>query len=113
MTRRVDAGKQALRTCFLVAGRAIDLAGQEQPGQEGAAGAPTAPKPGDTQAAPPQTQATPTPAPAQAAAATPAAAGDGAAGAAAGDEDVAECYMCGSIIPLSAPMCPVCGAEFE
>lgn len=33
--------------------------------------------------------------------------------AAAGEDEVAECYMCGSIIPISAPMCPICGAEFE
>lgn len=36
-----------------------------------------------------------------------------AAGAEGPQEDVAECYMCGSIIPISAPMCPICGAEFE
>jgi RNA polymerase subunit RPABC4/transcription elongation factor Spt4 len=69
-------------------------------------GAPTAPAaavPAPVAAAPPQTETPAAPAPA----------GDAAAAPAAGGEDVAECYMCGAIIPLSAPMCPQCGAEFE
>ena len=28
-------------------------------------------------------------------------------------EEKAECYRCGAIVPLSASMCPECGAEFE
>ena len=30
-----------------------------------------------------------------------------------GEEEKAECYRCGAIVPLSASMCPECGAEFE
>jgi RNA polymerase subunit RPABC4/transcription elongation factor Spt4 len=29
------------------------------------------------------------------------------------EEEKAECYRCGAIVPLSASMCPECGAEFE
>ena len=29
------------------------------------------------------------------------------------EEERAECYRCGAIVPLSASMCPECGAEFE
>ena len=35
------------------------------------------------------------------------------ASAADEDEEKAECYRCGAIVPLSASMCPECGAEFE
>jgi subtilase family serine protease len=77
----------------------------EGPPAAPAPGAPTAPAavPAPAAAAPPQTQTPAAPAPA----------GDAAAAPAAGGDDVAECYMCGAIIPLSAPMCPQCGAEFE
>jgi RNA polymerase subunit RPABC4/transcription elongation factor Spt4 len=33
--------------------------------------------------------------------------------ASADDEEMIECYQCGATVPLSAPMCPECGAEFE
>lgn len=36
-----------------------------------------------------------------------------AAPAAEEGEEKAECYRCGAIVPLSASMCPECGAEFE
>jgi len=29
------------------------------------------------------------------------------------DEEMAECFNCGAMIPLSAPSCPQCGMEFE
>ncbi len=82
--------------------------------EDGGAGAPAADKPkeltdGSETPPPPEDGATPPPP------------GEEAGGDAldevvegqADGEDVAECYMCGSIIPLSAPICPVCGAEFE
>ncbi|MCK7516109.1 MAG: hypothetical protein MZV70_77135 [Desulfobacterales bacterium] len=29
------------------------------------------------------------------------------------EEELAECFECGALIPVSAPICPHCGAVFE
>jgi subtilase family serine protease/RNA polymerase subunit RPABC4/transcription elongation factor Spt4 len=72
--------------------------------------APGKPKPGAPGAAvAPKPAAAPTPAPTPA----PKPAAAGAPEAEEEEEEKAECYRCGAIVPLSASMCPECGAEFE
>jgi len=38
---------------------------------------------------------------------------DGSEGKKAPEEELAECFECGALIPVSAPICPHCGAVFE
>lgn len=73
-----------------------------------------APAPGKPSAPAPATPAAPKVKKGPSAPAAPAAAAAPAAPAATeGEEEMIECYQCGATVPLSAPMCPECGAEFE
>jgi RNA polymerase subunit RPABC4/transcription elongation factor Spt4 len=74
--------------------------GKPKPGTPATAGAP---KPAG--AATPAPTPTPTPEPKPSAEPTTEAEEE--------EEERAECYRCGAIVPLSASMCPECGAEFE
>jgi subtilase family serine protease/RNA polymerase subunit RPABC4/transcription elongation factor Spt4 len=79
------------------------------PGKPKAAGAGVGAKPAAAPTPTPPAAKPPT-APIAPAAATPA---EAPAKLEEEGEEKAECYRCGAIVPLSASMCPECGAEFE
>jgi RNA polymerase subunit RPABC4/transcription elongation factor Spt4 len=82
--------------------KAVTPVGKAGEGAPGAPSKPSAPAPPKVKKGPGEGEA-----PAAAPAAAP------KVKAAADEEEMIECYQCGATVPLSAPMCPECGAEFE